>query len=301
MSHPLYPDVVEQGLKPFAKVVLARNRLELLKALPKADGLITLLSDTVDEKLLSRAPRLRVVGNYAVGVNNIDLSACTRRGIAVVNTPGVLTHATAEMALALLLAAARRMPEGERLCRAGKFRGWAPDLLLGLELRGRHAVLVGPGRIGTETARLFQALGLTAEFISRYDSPEEVNRKLARAQILSLHLPLNEQTRHWLDAKRLALLPSDAIVLNTSRGPLINEKALVRALRQRRLFAAGLDVFEREPLIEPALRKLQNVVLIPHLGSATHETREAMARLVVSGTLGILRGEAVTNQVKSLS
>lgn len=299
ITHPIHSEVIENELKPHARVTLARNRIELLSALRDADGLITLLSDPVNEEILSKAPRLKAVANYAVGINNIDLEACRKRGIRVTNTPKVLTRATAELNLALLLAAARRVPEGETLCRSGQFKGWAPDMLLGLELKGRRAVLVGKGRIGQETARLFQGIGLKVSWITRKDTEKTVRKKLAGAQVLSLHVPLTPETRHWLNAERLSCLPRDSIVLNTTRGPVVDEKALIECLRARRIFAAGLDVFENEPHIPPALRELPNVVLLPHLGSATEETRRAMARLAVSGVLGLLGGKRPWNEVKS--
>lgn len=298
LTYPIHPRVISQVLKPAGQVILAETPAKLSRALPQADALITLLTDRVDEKLLSRARRLRVVGNVAVGVNNIDLGACARRRIRVVNTPDVLTRATAELALTLLLSAARRVPEGERLCRSGRFKGWAPDLLLGHELHGRMAVLVGQGRIGKKAAQFFRALGVQVSFITRKDSDAQIARKLKQAQILSLHLPLTSETRHWLSARRIACLPRDAIVINTSRGPLVDEKALIRALKSKRIYAAGLDVYEHEPRIPPALRKLQNVVLLPHVGSATEETREAMARLAAEGVVGVLRGKLPWNLVK---
>lgn len=196
------------------------------------------------------------------------------------------------------MAAARRVPEGERMCRSGRFTKWEPGLLLGQELKGRTAVLVGPGRIGQETARLFRGLGLKTVFISREDSQSSISSKLKKAQILSLHLPLNEQTRHWLNGTRLALLPRDAIVLNTTRGPTLDEKALIQALRAGLIFAAGLDVYEHEPRIPRALRSLPNTVLLPHVGSATQKAREAMAELAIRGVLGILSGKKVRNEVK---
>jgi glyoxylate reductase len=262
-----------------------------------ADAVVSLVRVPIDERLLARARKLRVVGNYAVGIDNIDLAACGRRGIRVVNTPDVLTRATAELALTLLLAAARRVPEGEALCRGRKFPAWAPDLLLGQELRGRQAVIVGRGRIGKETARLFKGIGLKVRFITPSTKPAEIQRLLKSAQVLSMHTRLVPKTRHWLDSRKLALLPRDAIVINTSRGPVIDEKALARALKRKRIFAAGLDVFEREPRIEPALLKLPNVVLLPHVGSATREARHAMARAVLSGVVGVLNGKRPWNEV----
>ncbi len=298
LTHPLLPEVVRDELEPHAEVRVARSRAALLRELPRADGLITLLSDRVDEALLARAPRLRALANYAVGFDNIDLEACHRRGIRVANTPGVLDRSTAELTLTLLLACARRVPEGEATCRADRFAGWAPDHLLGLELKGRRALIVGPGRIGTETGRLFRAIGLRVETLGRNASATEIRRKLAHAQILSLHCPLTPSTRHWLNAERLALLPADAIVLNTTRGPVVDERALVNALRNRTIFAAGLDVFEREPRIPAALRRLPNCVLLPHVGSATREARNAMARLAIRGVLGLLGGKRIPNEVR---
>ncbi len=298
LTYPIHHEVIENELKPHARVKLITDPGKLPQALKDADGLITLLTQPVNDLLLTHAPRLRVVGNMAIGVDNIDLKACARRKIAVINTPDVLTRATAEIAVTLLFAAAKRIPEGETMCRQGQFRGWKPDLLLGLELKGRHAVLVGKGRIGQETGRLLKALGLKVEFITRMDSASQIEKKLKRAQVLSFHIPYQESTRHWLNKRRIELLPRDAIVINTARGPIIDEKALMRALKRKRIFSAGLDVFEREPEIPKALRTLPNVVLLPHLGSATFETRKAMARLVVQGTLGILSGKRVPNTVK---
>ncbi|MCM2278209.1 MAG: D-glycerate dehydrogenase [Oligoflexia bacterium] len=297
LTYPIHARAISEELSPHARVTIARTRAELLRSLRDADALITRVFDRVDEKLLDLAPKLRAVGNYGVGVDNIDLRACARRGVRVANTPDVLTRATAELTVALLFAAARRFPEGEALCRSGRFRGWQPDLLLGQELQGRRAVLVGKGRIGRETGRLFRALGLKVEWITRKDTPGMVQKKLKRAQVLSLHIPLTSETLGWLDESRLALLPPEAIVLNTTRGPVVDESALVRVLKERKIFAAGLDVFEKEPEIPLALRRLPNVVLSPHLGSATAEAREAMARLVISGVLSILGGKRPWNEV----
>jgi glyoxylate reductase len=278
---PIHPHL-QKRLRSHCRVTQDLSRLH------EAEVLVCLLSHTIDRKLLKRAYHLKVVANYAVGLNNIDLKECARRKIRVCNTPGVLTRATAELTLALLLAAARRFPEGEALCRSGRFRGWAPDLLLGHELQGRHAVLLGQGRIGRETARLFRALGMSTEFVTRRDGARTISRKLRRAQVLSLHAPLTHQTQHWLSKARIGLLPKDAIVLNTARGALIDERALAQALRARKIFAAGLDVFEREPKIERALLKCKNAVLLPHLGSATERTREAMANALADGILQAL-------------
>jgi lactate dehydrogenase-like 2-hydroxyacid dehydrogenase len=278
--------------------VFTRTHAEFQKHLPQADALITCLSDRVDTSLLTRAPKLRAVANYAVGYDNIDMKACHDCGVRVTNTPDVLTRATAELALALLLAAARRIPEGESLCRTGRFRGWEPSMLLGLELEGRTAVILGQGRIGQETAKLFRGIGMKTLFITRHHTPAQIRALLKRAQILSIHTPLTPATRHWVNRQRLSLLPKDAIVINTARGPVIDEAALAQALRAKRIFAAGLDVYEREPKIHSALRQLNNVVLLPHLGSATEQTRLAMARLAAHGAIGILSGKHPANEVR---
>lgn len=294
LTFAFHPEVIREKLAPRAGVVLARTPA----ALRTADAAICMLWDKIDARWLARAPKLRALGTYSVGTNHIDLDACARRGVRVANTPGVLSRATAECAAALLLAAARRVPEGHELCRTGRWTGWRPDQLLGLELLGRRAVLVGRGRIGEETARIFRGLGLKVEWITRRDSEKQLRAKLARAQVLSLHVPLEESTRHWLDRARLACLPPDAIVINTSRGPVIDERALTEALRKRRIFSAGLDVYEREPEIPSALRRLSNVVLLPHLGSATAETRRAMAEQVIQGVLDLLDDKRPPNEVK---
>lgn len=290
--------IVARELQPHANVIVASSRSRLKQALRQAEGLVSLLSTQVDRALLDGAPHLKVVSNFAVGIDNIDLKACAERKIRVCNTPDVLTRSTSELTLALLTAVARRFTEGEDLCRKARFKGWSPELLLGLEIKGRHAAIVGRGRIGSETAKLFRAIGLSVEFITHRDSSLSIRSKLKRAQILSIHIPYKKENHHWLNAHRLALLPQDAIVLNTARGPLIDEQALIRALKQGRIFGAGLDVFEFEPKIPASLRKLKNVVLLPHLGSATVETRKAMAQAAISGVVKILGGKRAWNEVK---
>lgn len=291
------PEIIKAELKPYAHVVYAKTRRDLEKKIVKADGIISSIADAIDESLLARAKKLKVVSNFAVGYNNIDLKACAARGITVCNTPDVLTRATAEMALTLLTAAARRVPEGEKLCRTGNFKGWSATEY-GLELKGRHAVLVGHGRIGSEFARILEGIGLSVEWITREDSPATIDEKLTRAQVLSLHCPLTPQTRHWLNAHRLSRLPKDAIVINTTRGPVVDEKALIKTLKSRRIFSAGLDVYENEPKIPKELCRLPNVVLLPHWGSATQTARHGMMRLAISGALAILSGKQAPNVVK---
>ena len=298
LTHELPAHIVRKELDPHFRVKIASTPGQLKAALKTADGLVTLLTVAITKELLDGAPHLKAIGNVAVGFNNIDLKACAQRGIRVTNTPDVLTGATAELTLALLLAVAKRIPEGETLCREGKFKGWEYDMLLGQELKGRRAVILGRGSIGVAFSKLLLALGVQSEFITRGDSPASIAEKLSRAQIFSIHVPYSTETHHWLNAKRIAALPADAIVLNTARGPIVDETALIAALKAKKIFGAGLDVFEAEPKSPAALKALTNVVLLPHLGSATQSTREAMARLACSGVAAILMGKNPSNEVK---
>lgn len=298
LFYPFFDDLIEEHLRPFADVAIIQPGKKGDLQLASAEGIVSLVSTPVDGAFLDRAPNLRVIGNFGVGVNNIQFSECKKRGIAVCNTPDVLTQATAELTLCLLLAVARRLPEGESLCRKDQFKGIFPDFQLGLQLSGRHAVLVGEGRIGSRAAELMRSFGMSTEFITRHDSPAVTAQKLGRAQVLSLHFPLTPDTRHWLDSKRLARLPKDAIVINTSRGPTVDEGALIRCLQKKQIWGAGLDVFEHEPRIPLQLRKLKNVVLTPHIGSGTLETRRAMARLIFEGVLAVLHGKRPKNQLE---
>ena len=265
------------------------------------------LNDAVDAALLDAAgPGLRVVATYSVGTNHIDLAACRERGVVVVHTPDVLTDATADLAMALLLAAARRLPEGQRLVESGGWTGWAPTQLLGIELRGRTLGVVGLGRIGAAVARRARAFGMRIAYHQRRARPDvaapleadyeaDLEALLARSDVLTLHAPLTPDTRHLLDARRLRLLPRGALLVNTARGPLVDEAALVDALRDGHLAGAGLDVYEEEPRVHPGLLALPHVVLAPHLGSATVDTRRAMARLCTDAIVAVLRGERPAN------
>lgn len=297
-AHPLGQKIIEKRLGRRFQYQIIKNEGELKALLPQASALVTFLSFKVDSALLSGAPHLKVVGNYAVGVDNIDLQECARRKIAVVNTPNVLTRATAELALSLLTAVARHTVASDAFCREGKFTGWKSDLFLGQELKGRHAVIVGQGRIGKEFGKILKALGLSVEFISRKESKATISRKIKRAHVLSLHLSYDPSNHHWLNSERIDSLRKDCIVINTSRGSAIDEGALVQALKTGKIFGAGLDVYEKEPQIHPELPQLSNVTLLPHLGSATEETRQAMAELVMDGVVAVLSGKQPWNQVK---
>lgn len=280
---------------------------ELHARVAGAAALWVQLTDRVDAALLDAAgPGLRVVATYSVGTNHIDAAACQARGIVVVHTPDVLTDATADLTLALLLAAARRLPEGQRLVASGAWRGWGATQLLGMELRGRTLGVVGLGRIGAAVAARARAFGMRIAYHQRHPRPEvagpldatfvaDLDRLVGVSDVLTLHAPLTPATRHLLDARRLALMPAHALLINAARGPLVDEGALVAALRQGRLAGAGLDVYEEEPRVHPGLLELPNVVLAPHLGSATDTTRRAMADLCSSGILAALAGRRPEN------
>lgn len=276
------------------------GREEFLARAAPCLGLLTLLTDRIDEALLDACPRLKAVSNYAVGYDNVDVAACTRRGVAVTNTPGVLTDATAELTLALLFAAARRIAEGDRIVRAGRFQGWSPSLCLGTDIHGKTLGLVGAGRIGRAVGRRAAALGMHLLYAERNPVPEferetaaqhlPLDELLRRSDFVSIHVPLTEETRRLIGRRELALMKPQSILLNTARGPIVDEKALAEALSSGRLRAAGLDVYEDEPDVDPALLELDNVVLLPHVGSATEETRDAMGLLAATNLLDALEG-----------
>ncbi len=284
------------------------GRAELARLVRGREGLLCQLTDPVDAGVLAAGKDLRVVSTMSVGTDHIALEACARRGIAVTNTPSVLTEATAECAIALLLAAARRIPEGDHMVRAGKFKAWGPTLLLGVAVAGKTLGIVGAGRIGQAVGRRADGLGLEVLYWSRTAKPEferevgaqraDLEELLRSSDFVSVHVPLADETRHLLDARRLALMKRTAILVNTSRGPVVDEKALVAALRAGRLRAAGLDVYEREPQLAPGLAKLPNAVLLPHVGSATEETRSRMAVMAAEDLVHVMRGEEPRNRVR---
>ncbi len=259
---------------------------ELVDGPEGADGILSLLTTTVDGALLDRAgPQLRVVANYAVGVNNIDLAATAARGVVVANTPDVLTRTTAELAVGLMLALLRRIAEGDRFVRRGDEWEFSLEFMLGASLDGKQLLVVGPGRIGRETARLAEAFGATARFASRAD---DLRSLLAEADVVSLHVPLTAESRHLIGAAELQAMRPSAVLVPTARGPIVDERSLVEALRAGVIAGAALDVFEREPEVEEGLLSLENVVLTPHLGSATRDTRIAMGMLCVEALRAVL-------------
>ena len=249
---------------------------------------MAMLTDRIDDELIDAAgPQLRVVANFAVGFDNVDVPACTRRGVLVSNTPDVLTAATAELTIALLLALVRRVAEGDRLIRSRESWIWAPNMMLGRGLAGLVLGLVGYGRIGHEVARLGEAHGMEVVYTSR-SGGIPLPDLLATADVISLHLPLSDETRHLIDERALESMKPTAVLVNTSRGPIVDEAALARALSSGLIAGAALDVFEREPEVTEELLSLGNVVLVPHLGSATLETREAMGMLCVEALRAVL-------------
>jgi glyoxylate reductase len=269
------------------------SRDELLARAVGKDGLMLMLTDRVDDELLDAAgPQLRIVADYAVGIDNIDLDACRRRGVVVSNTPDVLTETTAELTIAILLALLRRIAEGDRLIRRGEQWIWAPNLMLGRGLAGLVLGLVGHGRIGQAVERLAHAHGMEVVNHSR-TSGISLDELLAAADVVSLHLPLTKESHHLIDAAALERMKPTAVLVNVSRGPIVDEEALVAALAEGRIAGAALDVFEREPEVHPGLLGLENVVLVPHLGSATLATREAMGMLCVDALRAVLLEDRV--------
>lgn len=292
----------DQGLSP----------AELIKASQEAEGLLCLLTDKIDANFMAACPKLKVISNMAVGFNNIEVEAATRRGILVTNTPGVLTGATADLTFALLLAVARRLGEGERLVRSGGWEGWGPLQLLGGEVSGKTLGLIGMGRIGKAVARRAAGFDMKVQYYSRHrvaPDPEsdpasnpairlvELEELLRTSDFVSLHAPYNPETHHLINAERLSWLKPSAYLINTSRGPLVDETALVAALQTQKLAGAGLDVYELEPKLAEGLAELENVVLAPHLGSATHQTRGEMARLAATNLVQSLQGQRHPNEV----
>jgi lactate dehydrogenase-like 2-hydroxyacid dehydrogenase len=272
---------------------------------PRTEAVLTLLDVKIGAEFLDRAPKVRVVANVAVGYDNLDLAELTRRGVMATNTPEVLTEATADLAWALLLAAARRVPEGDRYVRAGRFRKWGFELLRGFDVHGKTLGIVGAGRIGQAVGH--RSIGFSMEVL--YTSRErkllfertvrakrvDLRTLLRKSDFVSLHVPLSGETRRLLGAPELALLRPTAVLINTARGPLVDEAALARALKSGRLGAAGLDVYEHEPEIHPALLGLDNVVLLPHVGSATETARRRMYETALRNVMAALRGRVPPN------
>jgi glyoxylate reductase len=283
---------------------------ELRSGTLACDALLCLLHDKIDARFLAGSPDLKAVANVAVGYDNIDVVEATKRGILVLNTPGVLTDATADLAFALLLAAARRVAEGDRYVRAGRWQGWTAELLLGRELKGKTLGIIGMGRIGEAVARRARAFGLKIIYTrqghqhsdGRLEEAYGASRVslgdlLLRSDFISIHCPLSIATRHLIGKAELERMKCDCIIVNTSRGPVIDQESLIEALQSGGIGAAALDVFEGEPAVPEALLKMENVVLAPHIGSATVETRSAMCAMAVEGLIELFSGTLADNVV----
>jgi D-3-phosphoglycerate dehydrogenase len=282
-------------------------RQKLLAGIKGKDGLVSCLNDKVDAALMDASRVLKVISNFAVGIDNIDVAAASERGIAVTNTPGVLTDATAELAWALLFAVCRRIAEGDRFTKSGEFHGWAPLSFLGFDIHGKTLGVIGAGRIGSAFAlksRGFDMKVLYYDSVTNETLEEKLRAKkvklntlLKDSDFVSVHVPLTEATHHLLSSEQFDIMKPAAILINTSRGPVVDEKALVRALKSKLIAGAGLDVYEREPEIEPELLKLTNTVLCPHVGSATVETRTKMSVMACTNLIDVLSGKKPPNPV----
>ncbi|MBI1368809.1 MAG: D-glycerate dehydrogenase [Planctomycetes bacterium] len=280
---------------------------ELHRAIAGCAGVLTQLRDKVDGAFFEAAgPGLKVVSNYAVGFNNIDVAEAERRGVTVCNTPGVLTDATADIAWALLMGIARRVSEGDRMVREGRWTGWNPHQLLGSDIAGRTLAIIGAGRIGYAMAKRSIGWDMPLLYVARHDKREfdrlgarrvELDQALSEADFVSIHVPLSEATHHLIDARRLALMKPTAYLINTARGPVVDEQALVKALQAGQIAGAGLDVYEREPELEQGLAACDNALLLPHLGSATHQTRAAMSDIAARNLLCVLHGDPPPHKV----
>ncbi len=288
------------------------SRADLERGAASCDALLSILTDTVDAALMDGSPRLKIIANYAVGTNNIDVDAATQRHIAVTNTPGVLTECTADLAWTLLMDAARRVTEGDRLTRAGGFQGWGPQFMLSGDVYGKTLGIVGMGRIGQAVARRASGFAMKVLYTKRQplDPIQEKELRATRVDLdtllrnsdfVSLHCPLSPETRHLVGIRELGIMKKGAILVNTARGPVVDEAALVQALRSGVIAGAGLDVYEDEPRLASGLAGLENAVLAPHLGSATVETRDRMALMVAENILARLKGERPPNLVNPAS
>lgn len=301
--------------KGYEVVVSAKDgvltRAELLTALGAAEyeAVLCLLTDKIDGEVMAAAPRAKIFANYAVGYDNIDLAAARARGLLISNTPGVLTTAVAEHAFALIITVAKRVVEADQFTRAGKYTGWAPELLLGVELAGKTLGVLGLGRIGSRVAEIAKAFGMAVAYYDVNRNAEfegetgatfyaSVDELLPAVDFVSVHVPLLESTHHLINAERLAKMRSGAILVNTSRGPVVDEAALVAALKNKTIRGAGLDVFEHEPELASGLADLPNVVLTPHTASATEEARQAMSLLAAQNIIAALEGQTPPNWVK---
>lgn len=282
------------------------TKQEMMERLKDADAVVTQLRDPVDKEFIDAGKKLKIIANYAVGFNNIDVEYAKQKGIYVTNTPDVLTEATADIAWALILAVARKIIPADKFTREGKFEGWKPNLFLGYEIYGKTLGIIGMGRIGKAVARRAMGFGMKIIYHNRkrVEDDYKYNAKyvdletlLKESDYISINAPLTNETYHLLNKERLSLLKKNAILVNTARGPIIDEKALYELLKDGKIAGAGFDVYENEPKITEGLEKLDNVVLLPHIGSATYETREKMSIMVAENIIDALEGKIPRNLV----
>lgn len=277
------------------------TKKKLIEKISDVDGVITLLSDKVDAEFIDSAKRCKIIANYAVGFNNIDVNYARQKGIIVTNTPNVLTESTADLAIALMLCCARKILPAENFMRAGKFKGWQPKLFLGMELNGKTFGVIGAGRIGTAAALRAHAFGMKIIYYSNHQNlyldtelhSEKVplEKLLSHSDVISIHLPLKSDTFNLLNEKNLKLISKNSILINTARGEIVDESFLIKMLNKKLIYAAGFDVYQNEPKVNSALLKLENAVLLPHLGSATIEARNSMSMLAARNIVNVLKGK----------
>jgi len=293
----------EMKVNPYDRVM---TRKELEEAIKDIDGLLCLLTDRIDADLLDLNPELKVIANYAVGFNNIDIKACKERGILVSNTPGVLTETTADLAWSLLMAITRRVVEADQYTRAGKYKGWGPMLLLGGDIYGKTLGIIGMGRIGQAVAKRASGFDMKVIYYDNFRTEEEdqgmeyreFEDLLQEADFVSIHVPLIAETKHMIGEREFKLMKDTAYLINTARGPIVDEKALIKALKNGEIAGAGLDVYENEPELTPGLAELKNVVLTPHIASASIDTRTKMAVIAAQNLLAGLKGEEMPNLIQ---
>ncbi len=305
VAHPIPGNALDKLRQKCEVVLNTKEKLskkELKQAIADVDGFICLLTDKIDRSVINAGKKLKVISNYAVGYDNIDVKAATKKKIAVTNTPGVLTQAVAEHTFALLMSIARRIAEADRFTRKGKYKGWKPDLLLGAELKGKTLGVLGIGRIGSTVAKIAKH-GYNMKLVYFDENRREDVEKefgltflpfeevLKQSDFVSLHVLLSEKTRHLIGERELSVMKPTAYLINTSRGPVVDENALVKALTEKKIAGAAIDVFEFEPKLAKGLKELDNVVLTPHIASATIEARTAMAELAVDNLLAVLEGK----------
>lgn len=299
------PEIAVRLLKEHFEVEVNRgkhlSKKELIEKIKDADGVLCLLNNTIDAEVMDNAKRIKIFANYAVGFNNIDVLEAKKRGIIVTNTPDVLTDATADLAFTLLLSVARRIVEADKFTREGKFTGWEPNLFLGCDIKGKTLGIIGAGRIGKAFAKRSMGFDMKIIYHNRRRDLEferdfnavyvDKETLIKESDFISLHAPLTDETYHIISEKDFDMMKETAILINTARGPLVDEKALVKALKNRRIFGAGLDVYEFEPQIEEEFKSMDNVILLPHIGSATINTRNEMARLAAENIIRVLKGQ----------